>query len=166
MMKKLFTLILILGMCFMFGCSKDKFSKIKIGESMDRARDVYSATHIDLNAVKVFNDGENFVIVIEENQGISGIAVISSDRKTLHSEKITPINDENIEQFCGKSIEKIEEQYGKIHSDIGSGFYIPAYITDHATIVFFEIENGIVERISSKDIIANTTIELCSKTND
>lgn len=146
----------------MFGCSKNEFSKIKIGESMDKAIDVYKSAHIDLNAVKIFNDEENFVIAIEENQDISGIVVFSSAGKLLHSEKITPINDENIKQFCGKSVEELEKQYGKFHCDTGSGFYIPAYITNHATIVFFEIENNIVDRISSTDILTKTTTELCS----
>ena len=161
-MKKLIVLILIMGMCFMFGCSKNEFSKIKIGESMDKARDVFKSSHIDLNAAKIFIDEKSFVVVVEKNQGISGIVVFSPDGKVLHSEKITPINDENIRQFCGKSVEELEKQYGRFHCDIGSGFYIPAYITNHATIVFFEIGNGIIERISSIDIITKKTMELCS----
>ena len=144
----------------MFGCSKNEFNKIKIGESMDQAGGVYKFTHIDLNAVKVFADEDKFVIVIEENQVISGIVVFSDVGRLLYSEKITPIDDESIEQFCGKPVKELEKQHGKFHGDIGSGFYIPAYITNHATIVFFEIENGIVESISSTDIIAKTTKEL------
>lgn len=149
-------------MCFMFGCSKNEFSKIKIGQSMDKARDFYKSSHIDLNEAKVFIDDENFILAIEEDQGISGIVFFSSDGKVLHSEKTMPIDDENIKQLCGKSVEELEKQYGKIHCDVGSGFYIPAYITNHATIVFFEIENGIVEGISSTDIITKETTDLCS----
>ena len=161
-MKKLLIIISVIGMCLMTGCAKKESSKIGIGESMDKIRGVYKSPHITLNAVSVFRDGEDFVVVIEENQAASGIIVFSSNGKLLHAEKIVPINDGNIKEFLGKSIENLRSQYGGIHCDIGSGFYIPAYITDYATIIFFQIEDNMIRSISSMNIITKSTTRLCS----
>ena len=165
LMKKLLMLmlILILGMCSMPGCSRNGFCRIKIGDSIDKAKDVYNSSYISLNALQVFKDEGRYVLAVEGNRGISGIAVFSSEGRLLYSEKLVPINDENIKRFCGESVYELEKQYGKIHCDIGSGFYLPAYITNHATIIFFEIRNDTVERFFSMDIITKETTEVCSE---
>jgi len=152
----MFILIIFLGGSCMFDCSNDELSKIKIGESVLAAKEVYGSSFIDLNTVNVFKDENKYVITISDFQNVLAIAIFGSDGKLLCSKGVEPIDDKNIEQFLGKSVADLENQFGKIHCDTGSGFYIPAYITDHATIVTLHVENDIVVNISSIDILTLT----------
>ena len=162
MVEKLFRILLVVGMVFMSSCSqymqspRRDYCKIMIGDSMSTAREAFTTYNNHLVEAEVFKDEENFVVVIERGGVISGIAVFSPDRQLLYSEGITPIDDRSITQVFGMSLENMEGIYGSVHCDIGSGFSIPAYITNKATIVFFQTEDGIVTRVGSIDIITNT----------
>ena len=153
-MKKLLSVILIIGLCSAFGCSKNDISKTKVGDSMFSVIERYgSSSHIYLNTLRVFRDGTNYLVTISDFRTVLGVVVFDSTGKLLFSEGVTPIKDEDMEQFQGESFRELEKQFGKKHCDTGSGFYYPSYITDHGTIVIIHVDNDIVSSISSYDVI-------------
>ena len=140
----------------MVACSTNKICKIKIGDTSDRAEAIYGFPHYFTGNLKVYKDkdNDNFIVTITSNQRITGIAVFSSGGELLYSKKLSPIDDSNILQFCSRPFDELEKQYGKTHFEIGSGFLKPAYVTDHATVVYFLYYNDkTVWRILSLDII-------------
>lgn len=159
-MKRVVFIFMILGVCFMSGCSANKFDNIEIGDSTSSVIDFYGEPYIKLNTINIYKDEEQFVGVVSDFKEVLGVVLFTADRKLLYSEGLKPIAcDDKMEQFIGKSIDEIEEEFGEIHCDIGSGFFIPAYITDHATILIFQIENEFVINASSIDIVTNMKSE-------
>lgn len=57
---------------------------------------------------------------------------------------------------------ELAEEIGQPHVDVGSGFYIPAYITEDANLVCFELENEIVIEVIQRDLFTNKTVDRVS----
>ena len=66
--------------------------------------------------------------------------------------------DENYE-YLDKSLNELKEKLGDVHADIGSGFYIPAYITENGYLIYFEVENDILYEIVKLDLLTNEVID-------
>lgn len=62
----------------------------------------------------------------------------SEDRKVLKAKGVEPLNGKNIQIFAGMDLTEVVARYGNPHADIGSGFSIPAYITDDAYLLCFQ----------------------------
>lgn len=60
------------------------------------------------------------------------------------------------------SIDELKQKLGEIHADVGSGFYIPAYITEDGFLVCFDLENDIVYEVIKRDILTNMVVERVS----
>lgn len=54
------------------------------------------------------------------------------------------------------------EEIGQPHVDVGSGFYIPAYVTEDANLVCFELENEIVIEVIQRDLFTNKIVDRVS----
>lgn len=65
------------------------------------------------------------------------------------------IQCEDINQFLGMDTAELKEKYGQPHVDVGSGFYIPAYITDDAYLICLELEDDIVFEVIEHDLLTN-----------
>ena len=154
-MKKFLLTILIVGMCCMLGCAKNETTKINVGDPIMKIKSAYGSPHITfgMGAILVFKDGQNYTVTISDYTSIVGVATFDAEGKLLYSKDINLISAENMAQFDGKSFDEVEKQFGKEHIDIGSGGYIPAYITDSATIIIMSVDGDIVSMISSMDII-------------
>ena len=70
--------------------------------------------------------------------------------------------DEDIGQFLNMDVGKLKEKLGQPHADIGSGFYIPAYVTEDAHLICFEIENDVVFEVVERDLITNKIVKRIS----
>jgi hypothetical protein len=133
------------------------FNKIKVGDSVVKAKKRYNHIYVDLISIAIFKDGENSVVAISDNYGdVSGIAVFSPSKELLFSDGIVLIDDKEIKNLSsGDFIKNIERRYGKAPCDIGSGFSIPAYITKNANIISFIKRDVYVEgqSLNKRDII-------------
>ena len=116
-------LSLCLFECCLFGAAygnngsdnQYSFDKIKLGDSFVKAKRQYNYIYIDLNAMAIFKDEKNSVVVISDNYGdVSGIAVFSSDRKLLFSDGIMLIDSEKIKNLSSDDfVKNAEKRYGK-----------------------------------------------------
>lgn len=57
---------------------------------------------------------------------------------------------------------ELTEEIGQPHVDVGSGFYIPAYVTEDANLVCFELENEIVIEVIQRDLFINKIVDRVS----
>jgi hypothetical protein len=57
---------------------------------------------------------------------------------------------------------ELTEEIGQPHVDVGSGFYIPAYVTEDANLVCFELENELVIEVIQLDLFTNKIVDRVS----
>lgn len=114
--------------------------------------------YISINSLSAYLINENCFISIQENGNIQKTVEFSFDRQCLYSEGIELIKDENMEQFVDMEFDVVKEKIGQPHIDIGSGFYIPAYITEDAYLISFDLEDEIVFRITKRDLLTNRIV--------
>lgn len=57
---------------------------------------------------------------------------------------------------------ELTEEIGQPHVDVGSDFYIPAYVTEDANLVCFELENEIVIEVIQLDLFTNKIVDRVS----
>lgn len=72
------------------------------------------------------------------------------------------VNNSDISQFLNVDFNELTEKIGQPHVDVGSGFYIPAYITEDANLVCFELENEIVIEVIQRDLFTNKIVDRVS----
>ena len=60
------------------------------------------------------------------------------------------------------SFNELTEEIGQPHVDVGSGFYIPAYVTEDANLVCFELENELVIEVIQLDLFTNKIVDRVS----
>jgi len=126
-----------------------------LAKPIDEVVEACGAPYISLNAVMVFKDDMNYLIVTYSGNIITGFACYSPDKELLLSEGFTPIDDEDLLDIANSTIQNVEDKYGKAPVDIGSGFYLPAYITINASIVFFHVQDDVIKCITSIDVVDN-----------
>lgn len=154
-MKKV--LILMLLMIFIFlGCNQKK--EIITGDLMNKINDQYNQ-YFSINSLFVFKTEDTYFIVIEKEGVIENSVKFSSDRKPSNIQNLSLIQCENISDYLDVNINTIIKKYGDPHVDIGSGFYIPTYITEDAYLICFELDNSIVSEVIKRDIITNEIVE-------
>ncbi len=129
--------------------------QIKVGDSMSKINSNY-IRYAKINTLSVFKTGENYLITIDDGQTIQKLVEFSSERKCRRIQGLHLIESESLSGFLGIGLAEMTAKIGQPHVDIGSGFYIPAYITENAHLIYFEVENGIVTEGSDLDIFTNT----------
>ena len=158
-MKK--TSILLLIIMFLFcGCIND--SEWKVGESMSKINKEY-VPYISMGTLSGYENKNNYWIVINNGDNIEKLVVFSPERKNLQTQNLNLIECEDINKLLGMSIAQLEEIYGSPHADIGSGFYIPAYLTKDAYLICLGLENNVVFNVIKRDLLTNDIIERAEK---
>lgn len=154
-MKKISVLLLIIMFLFC-GCIND--SEWKVGESISEINKEY-VPYISMGTLSGYENKNNYWIVINNGDSIDKLVVFSPDRKSLQTQNLNLIECEDINKLAGMNLAQLEEIYGSPHADIGSGFYIPAYITKDACLICLEFENDVVFSVIKCDLLTNDIIE-------
>lgn len=155
-MKKVIVFLIFLTM-LLSACS-DSY-KIEAGDSMSKINDRYTP-YIYLNALSVYKIKENYLLTIIDSRGsIQKMAEFFPDRKCCRIQGIELIRNDDINQFINVNFNRLIEKFGHPHVDIGSGVYIPAYITEDMHLIFFHVENQTVIRVVKRDLLMNTTVD-------
>lgn len=109
-------------------------------------------------SVRVFETHNGYKVYFLEGEHIQGSLYFSKDRQLKEHWNVNAIGSENAAVFFGKSLEEITKEYGDPHADIGSGFYIPAYVSEDAHLVVLYMENNTVYKVTVKDLITDTVV--------
>lgn len=157
-MKKIIAFLFIVTILFSACSSNHKF---RVGESMSNINKQYTS-YITINTLSVYKINENYLITIDDCDIIQKLVEFSSDRKCRRIQGLSLIKNNDINQFLNVNFNKLTEEIGQPHVDIGSGFYIPAYITEDANLICFELENEIVIEVIQRDLLTNKIVNRVS----
>lgn len=138
---------------FLYGVDKDlglfkmdfdgkNIKEIVVEESR---RNVYT-----INAVSDFKNDNDFKIVINDATERQQEVNFDLNRNCVKTTGIKAIKWNN-DISPGDSFDLVKKKYGKDYFDIGSGFFIPTYITDEAYFVSFQLENNVVVNTIIRD---------------
>lgn len=153
-MKRIIVILLSL-ILLLAGCQNN--DKI-IGVTMNDIKAQYDL-HICLNSLYVFKKDAIYLVVIEENSVAQKKVEFSLDRNYRNAVGITLLKSQNISQYLNLTLDEIVENFGEFHTDVGSGFYIPAYITEDGYLVCFGIEDNVVYEVTVRDLLTNKIVE-------
>lgn len=155
-MKKFIVFMLFLAM-LLVACS-DSY-KIEVGDSLSKFNDQYTP-YIYLNSLSVYKIKENYLLTIIDGSGnIQKMVEFLPNRKWSRAQGLELIRNDDINQFINVNFNQLTEKIGQPHADIGSGFYIPAYITEDMHLIFFQLENQTVISVVKRDLLTNTTVD-------
>lgn len=157
-MKKIIAFLVFVIIIFSACSSVYKF---EVGESMNKLNNKYTP-FITINALSVYEIGENYLIIIDDGGIIQKLVEFSRNRKCCRIQGLDLIKDDYIEQFLNTDFDQLVKKIGRPHVDVGSGFYIPAYVTEDANLICFELENDIVTEVVKRDLLTNKIVDRIS----
>lgn len=157
-MKKMVAFLLVM-VILLSACSNSH--KFRVGESMSSINKEYAA-YIMLNTLSAYKINGNYLITIEDGGTIQKLAEFSPDRKCRRIQGVDLLKGNGISQFLNANFNDLAEKIGQPHADVGSGFCIPAYITEDANLICFELENEIVIEVIRRDLFTNEIVDRVS----
>lgn len=132
--------------------------KFEVGESMSKINNQYTP-YITINALSVYEINKNYLLTIDDGGVVQKLVEFSPDRKCHRMQGIELIKNDDINQFLNINFNQLTEKIGQPHVDVGSGFYIPAYVTEDANLICFEIEKQIVIEVIKRDLLTNRIVD-------
>lgn len=116
--------------------------------------------YISLNTLNVYKIKNVFVITLYLNNSKQSVVEFSSDRTcNILNQNIKLLNEDEINQYLDVDINHLVNELGEPHADIGSGFYIPAYITSNGYLIYFKLDNDIVFEVTKMDLLNNKIVD-------
>lgn len=94
-----------------------------------------------------------YVITVSTMDRRNKAVHFSDEREVLKTKGIEPLKTEDWQNLVGRRMQDIVEQYGEPHADVGSGFYIPSYITEDAYLVLICLDEENVSEIIIEDLL-------------
>lgn len=135
--------------------------EVRTGESMSKINKQYTP-YVTINTLSVYKINEDYLIIIDDGDIIQRLVEFTSSRECCRIQGFSLIEIGDIRRFLNVAFNEVTEEIGQPHADIGSGFYIPAYITGDANLICFELENGIVVEVIQRDLLTNRIVDRVS----
>lgn len=157
-MKRIIALLLFLTI-FLSACSSRH--EFEVGDPMSKINNQYTP-YITINALSAYEISENYLIIIDDGSMIQKLVEFSFEREYCRVEGLDLIKNDDINKFLNMNFNKLKEEIGQPHVDVGSGFYIPAYVTEDANLICFELENEIVFEVIKRDLLTNKIVDRVS----
>ena len=112
---------------------------------------------INLNTLSVYQNDNEYQVVITRDGKVVGEVVFLETREFQSVHGLSLVKRGDHEQYLGKLFIDVEQQLGPVHTDIGSGFYVPAYITEDAYLICFTLDDTSVHDIKVYDLLRPKT---------
>lgn len=154
-MKKIVVFLLAAAILFS-ACSGRQ--KVSVGESISSIHKQYTP-YLTINPLSAYEIGGNYWMTIDDGDTVQKLTEFSPDRTCLRTQGLRLIEINDICQLLNVSVDSLTEKLGQPHADIGSGFSVPAYITENADLICFELENGIVVEIILRDLFTGEIVD-------
>lgn len=117
----------------------------------------------NINSLSVYQLNDKYKIIIEKYNGQKTVS-FTNDREAIDTVDIELQDIDDLSMFLGMNINEVKQQLGEVHVDIGSGFYIPSYVTSDAYLVSFRLEeDGVIDYVIKRDIFNGNVVERVSK---
>ncbi|NLD22103.1 MAG: hypothetical protein GX664_06485 [Bacteroidales bacterium] len=153
-MKRILVLFIMVAI-LLSGCAGN--SQFKVGEKMSEINNKHTP-YISINSLNAYESSGNYFIVIGTEGVAEKLVEFSSERQSIRAQGLNLVKSQDINKFLNMDINKLKKELGQPHVDVGSGFYIPAYITDDAYLICFELEDDIVFEVIKRDLLTNDII--------
>ena len=173
-MKRVFSLLLLTTIIFSACSRNDTFREsetmnntnvsisssgsVAVGQSISEINEKYSSV-FSFNPLSVYKVNNNYCVVIEDGHTVQKFVEFSDSRKCLSKQDIELIRDYDANKFLNNDFNKLIAEIGQPHVDIGSGFYIPSYITEEANLISLYIEDDLVVEVIKYDLFSDKIIE-------
>lgn len=110
-------------------------------------------------ALSVYKQEDQYLITVYEDDAIRKTCIFTPERVCTDVQGMTLIEDQPAERFIGVDINTVQTLLGKPHADIGSGFYIPAYITENAYLISFSFHEDKAIMVLKYDLLTGETTD-------
>lgn len=123
-----------------------------IGCSKRQIVSYYGAPSLDYPNLSVFScDGGNIAVSFRMDNAISYVLYNNEKVQVYSTINTLALTKEKVMLWTDKLFSDFVSKYGLPHSDMGSGFFIPAYFSDHGSMFAFQIVNKKICRITELD---------------
>lgn len=155
-MKRILSIVLLM-LLVLSGCNRSITTADILGDTP-----IFS-----MPTVSVYQKNAQYYIAIKDKKGEETVrAVFLPTRVADKTYNLDLIENADCETFLGLSLTEIEEKYGAFHTDVGSGFFSPAYITEDGYLVVFGLDgDDCVRLVTQCDLIEGSVAETVAKTN-
>lgn len=110
--------------------------------------------YLHLPTLTAQKEQDRYIIKISQVGEKEKYIYFSGEREILKTKRVYPLKTEDIQIHVGKKFTDVVAQYGEPHADVGSGFYIPAYITEEAYLIEIQVDSdGIISRVAKYDLL-------------
>lgn len=111
--------------------------------------------------VNTYLSDKDYCVAIFENGEPIKCVVFSNTRQPIRSIGIIPVTNSELQRYLGQSLTEIENELGAYHVDIGSGGFMPSYLTEDGCLIVFSInrDTNIVERAGKLDLFTGESVE-------
>ena len=114
-----------------------------------------------LTAYKI--DGDHIIVYEGPGIKIGKLVVFSPDRICKENKGFSLKIIGDISCLLNKSLNQVEEEYGKHDVAVASGPFVPGYITEDGYLVCFSLDiNDIVGLVRKIDLLTGETVETVS----
>ena len=121
--------------------------------------DTQQAPILSLSTLSVFQTDDLYTVVIEKNEADKIVVEFTADRECHSVQRLDLVKYGELNQYLGKNLNELEAQFGKVHTDVGSGFYIPSYITEDGYLLSFVVEDDIAAAVLKRDLLTGEITE-------
>ena len=135
--------------------------EVEVGEPMSKISSQYTP-YITINALSAYKINDSYLITINDGNIINKLVEFSVERQCHRVQGFDLIKNGDINQFVNMNFNELKEKIGQPQVDIGSGFYIPAYITEDAYLICFELENDNIFEVIKRDLLTNKIVDRVS----
>ncbi|MDR0889222.1 MAG: hypothetical protein LBM28_01070 [Oscillospiraceae bacterium] len=154
--------LLLLATALLTACTSGSGTDYAQTPSPAEAADNYAECIFSMNRLNVYQSEDVYHVVIESGYGGLDRSITFDARRNANDPKgITPIACGDISKWLGKTMREVEEEYGEIEVELGSGLYLPGYITTDAYLLTFspDGQEGKIEMVSKTDLFSGEVSE-------
>lgn len=135
----------------MINSLRDPYDVIQIGDNLNKTKEIYKdLIDKDLISTIIIKSGQSRVVILSDGEVVSSVICFENRSATMSYKGVAPIDQFDPSELDGKTIYDMIELLGSPHGDIGSGLYLPAYVVNDGTIVYFCITG---EKITGSEVI-------------
>lgn len=113
----------------------------------------YDEKIVEFNTLIVIRQEEKFIVLIHDGKNILKKVEFNAGRSVLNCEQIVLKEDVEINKYFNRPFKELVKCFGEEHTDIGSGFYLPSYVTTDGYLLVFSVESGIISNVSKIDLL-------------
>lgn len=144
-------ILLIVSLISLAGCERSSFHSYE--DMLDET------PFFECNPVYVYNINDVYSVVIIGNGNVSSAVSFSAKRELLDTFNIDISSIDSIAKYLGASLADLQNELGAYHTDIGSGLFMPTYISADGYLVCFTIIDGFVMYAGRTDLLSGDATE-------